>query len=778
MPLASSARPVVVRGNLLNTDTSGAVYEITSDGSKTILTNPAYATSYAASGGGTYHEGIYYMSKIWMSGYSSQTYNFDTSQVPWTSQDADANGSSTVLSTDYAYDAVDNVIYGFHKLSGTNYVIGRITPGSSWTRRLVQVQQGPDMVDVKIDCSDSANKWHGLAFDASNQLWVITYGGRLNKVDKNTGAMTLVGETGITPTFNGSAAFDFKTGKLYWAVKNAEGSAVYEVDTTTAAAVKVMDVPDNLQLMGIYIPAPAAEDGAPASATNIRYETVGGSLEGNILFDIPSTTFDDQPASGSVNYSVTVSGQDPVTGTSAYGQTVSVPFTAAASGMLSVEVVISNETGNSPVAKHEAYVGFGVPSNPTGASLTYENGVMTLSWDAVTTVADGKGYLGTVTYNVVRKTGGEILTVAEGIEETSYSEAAEEPSEGLAGYTYEVTAYNGSMASAGSATASLTIGSLPLPYTNSFDTIDDFRQFASFNVEPASKTWVHDSSGKRVTIGYDKAYTKDDWLITPPVKVTAGNTYAVSVVGKSQSGSYKELAELSCGFSPTPEGMTILLARPDEDLPTTATIISGSYTATQTGIMYFGIHACSKKDMSSLIIDDFDISEAVAEPGVMDVYTLDPESGSVVESISTILISFPESNNYDGIDEYVDPVDVVTITCGNQVYRPTSSEIVYNYYEAELHFDAITDPGEYTLHIPRGVWKEFDTEEDTSVNPEITAKYIIEDNYVGVSEIGTAQTVTVVDAMGRTLLRNADRRHLNTLAPGLYIVNGLKKVVR
>lgn len=99
-------RPLAVRGNLMTSDTSGAVYEITSDGGKTLLTNPAYVSSYAASGGGTYNEGRYYMSKIWMSGYSAQTYVFDTGSDPWTTVTVDGDGSNTILSTDYALSLI------------------------------------------------------------------------------------------------------------------------------------------------------------------------------------------------------------------------------------------------------------------------------------------------------------------------------------------------------------------------------------------------------------------------------------------------------------------------------------------------------------------------------------------------------------------------------------------------------------------------------------------------------------------------------------------------
>lgn len=602
------ARPVVVRGSLMTSDTSGTIYEITSDGSKTQLSS---GQMQAASGGGTYFDGKYYMSKSWMSGYSAQTMTFDTSEIPWKSVASDADGSSTVLSTDYAYDGVANVIYGFHKQNGTNYVIGMITPGSSWSRKLVQVQSGPDMVDVKIDCSDADNRWHGLAFDNANQLWVITYGGVLNKVDKNTGAMTVVGETGIKPTVNGSAAFDMKTGKLYWAVKNASGSFVYEVNTTTAEAVKVIDVPDGQQLMGMYIPEPLAEDGAPAAVTKIHYDFIDGELQGMLVFDVPDTTFDDQPASGPLTYMVTIGDERPITGSTTFGATgVMVPFVVEQSGKVTVSVQLKNEVGDSPVTKFEAYVGYGKPMTPANAQLTYADGKMQLSWDAVTSVVNGEGYLGTVKYTVVRKTNSGDETVADGIEATNFEEAIAEPESGLASYTYEIKAVNGDMTSEAPASASLTIGSVALPYENAFETEDDFKALTAINVEPVSKTWVWSKSGQNVTIGYDKAYSKDDWLITPPVNLHKGYTYTVSVSAKSQNSRYPEKVALAWGSAPTAAGMDQEIVAPAE-APTTATVYSGTFTAPETMKAYIGVHACSDKDMSTLTVDDFKVTETI-----------------------------------------------------------------------------------------------------------------------------------------------------------------------
>lgn len=623
------AKPVVVAGNLMTSDTQGAVYEISSDGTKNILTNPQYATSYAASGGGCYNNGKYYMSKIWMSGYSSQTYVFDTSEVPWKTLNTDGDGSSSVLSTDYSYDDEGGVIYAFIKASGSNYKIGKITPGSSWSTRYVQVQVGTDMKDVTIDCSNAENKWHGIAFDSENQLWVITFGGVLNRVNKDTGEMTLVGETGVKPTVNGSAAFDFKTGKLYWAVKNADGSAVYEVNTTTAETTKVMDVPDNLQLMGLFVPEPAADDAAPAAPVNVRYDFSGGSLEGSVMFDIPQTTFDEKPAEGEISYSVTINDREPVSGTAAYGQNgVSVPFSVAGSGEVIASIYLENAVGKSPVVKYEGYVGFGTPEPPSNVALTYTDGKMVVTWDAVDGVVDNLGYLGDVKYNVVRSSNGVPETVAEGVETTGFEQEIAEPETGLATYSYSVTAINGDKISASVSSPSWTLGSIALPYVNDFTNEEDFSSMTVINCEPGSKTWTWVKSSGCVSIAYDKAYVKDDWLISPPFKIEKDCRYIVSIDAKSQNSRYPEKVGIAWGTEPTAEGMSDVLVAGDEDVPTTYTTYSGGFVAKEDGLAYAGVHACSAADMSTLQIDNFKIEKDIYT-GLKEVSANDAMSVSV-----------------------------------------------------------------------------------------------------------------------------------------------------
>ncbi|MDE6368859.1 MAG: hypothetical protein K2K94_06440 [Muribaculaceae bacterium] len=164
---------------------------------------------------------------------------------------------------------------------------------------------------------------------------------------------------------------------------------------------------------------------------------------------------------------------------------------------------------------------------------------------------------------------------------------------------------------------------------------------------------------------------------------------------------------------------------------------------------------------------------------VMNVYTVTPASGSTVSSITDINIKFPKAAASDGVDQYSYASDNVTLTGNGQVYKPAIVIAGADYDEVRLHFDeAITEPGQYVLTVKEGVFKEYGSYEDESVNPEIVATYTIEGT-TGLQIIGVEedQTVTVVDVLGRVVLQNADKSAVESLENGLYIVNGKKVAI-
>lgn len=165
---------------------------------------------------------------------------------------------------------------------------------------------------------------------------------------------------------------------------------------------------------------------------------------------------------------------------------------------------------------------------------------------------------------------------------------------------------------------------------------------------------------------------------------------------------------------------------------------------------------------------------------VMNVYTLTPADGSTVSSISEILISFPNSIPSEGVDQYSYD-DVATLTCGEKVYKPMGFYILGPTFDVVkiLFEEPITEAGEYVFVLKEGAFKEYGSFEDESVNPEIRATYTIAPT-TSINDVETAAeaTVTVVDVLGRIVLKDADRSAVNNLEKGIYIVNGKKISVR
>ena len=161
---------------------------------------------------------------------------------------------------------------------------------------------------------------------------------------------------------------------------------------------------------------------------------------------------------------------------------------------------------------------------------------------------------------------------------------------------------------------------------------------------------------------------------------------------------------------------------------------------------------------------------------VMGVYTLDPADGATVEFIDKISIDFPESiaGGYEGINY---PMNDITLTCGESVYTSTTFVDSPTFSGGSFHFAKITTPGTYTLHIPAGTFSSYDNGSDK--NEEISATYVVTGES-GIANIGIAPDgkVTVIDLMGRTVLKDASVKAIDSLDAGIYIVNGHKVAVK
>ena len=149
-------------------------------------------------------------------GYVYATYNDNTWKKidPLTGTVA-AQGTLSDFFVDCAYDYTTNTMYG--SKSGNLYTWNLETNA------------------INLVGSMGVQSMQMIACDLNGQLYGIEYNtGNFDRIDKTTGAVTIVGSTGQSPAYVQGGGFDHNTGKLYWAGYTSQGIFA-EVNVNTGA---------------------------------------------------------------------------------------------------------------------------------------------------------------------------------------------------------------------------------------------------------------------------------------------------------------------------------------------------------------------------------------------------------------------------------------------------------------------------------------------------------------------------------------------------------------
>lgn len=568
-----------------------ALLSLPTDGQTTQPSIVSTDENFNANGGGVCDGNTYYSISYFKFGTTTfaTIYKFDAETWEYTGL---KNANISVVSTDMAYDPVTEKIYGcFNDNSGTGYVFGTLAPNDA-QRNAIKNLDTP---------------WNACAIAKDGTLYAIDMEGCLFTVNKATGDMTSVGDTGIKPCYTASAAIDHRSGRFYWtAAPENSNPGLYEVNPTTAEATLLYDLPENYRIAGLYIPIPEADDNAPDAPYSLQTVFENGSTEGFVSFIIPKTTFSGSPLEGTISYTVYISGPESnsITGSATPGETVSVPLSLSKSGQYEFKVVLSNASGDGPAATSSAFVGSGRPNAVTISSLEFADGRATLRWEAVTESADG-GYFdpSAVTYTVRRYPAD--IVVASGTKQTEFTEYFEDGE--LTVHYYTISAdYNGSVSEATESDRFVT-GSAAVPYLENFDNSDALAAYTTVDGNNDGTTWEFYES--RVRMKYNMREAMDDWLITPPVRLKKGWTYRFAFSAAAHNDSDPERLEASFGQKPTADGMTEQLIAPTVIAGKTPVTLESFVSVSADGLYYFGIHGISDKDKYYLYIDDISVSE-------------------------------------------------------------------------------------------------------------------------------------------------------------------------
>lgn len=566
--------------------------------------------------GDTYYA-LHEASLYWTSYYIS---SFDPSTWECINR---ATSSKGCMALDLAYDVTSGRTYGcFLKEYGEGYVLGTINFATGSVSQIRNVTAPYVALAV-----DGDGILYGIAAESDPLSGAVT-GSKLYVIDKNSGAPSLVGETGCLPYYNTSAVIDPATNRMYWSVASADDTAaLYEVNLISGRATKVCDFADGEQVCGLWIDVPEADAKAPAAATGVTADFPGGSLTGTVTFTAPTTLFDGSAATGQLGYTVLHGNTVLASGTTACGAVTTASVTVSRSGNYDLTVKMSNAAGDSPLARVEVYIGTGTPAQPQ-VTASYADGTMHVEWTPVTESQDG-GYIdpSAVTYRVVRYP--SRVVSAESTPATSIDEQVDEP-DMLSEFYYTVEASYAGGKSGEAESNRVILGANRPPYSCGLNTPESLNFWTVIDANGDDRTWGFQSSENTVGIGYNRELPMDDWLIAPPMRLEAGKSYRLTFQARTMSTD-EESFTVMLGTQPVATAMTVEVMPETTFKNTSYQQFEGYIVPPATGKYYLGIHACSPANTYRLFVKDLQVEagESAAGPGMpTDFYAVPDPNGA------------------------------------------------------------------------------------------------------------------------------------------------------
>lgn len=610
--------------------------------SNTSFTLKSLHTSLCANGGGTYRKGKEYFTSYYVdfSGELGYLYfcelDLATYEIERHALLANSYGS---IGVDMTYDPVGDKIYTVSfdpsDYNLLTYQLATIDINTGYATRIALI-----------------DRMSAIACDNIGQLWGIRYSdGKLVRIDKMTAAVTEVGSTGINPIYNGSATFDFETGKLYWSTtrRSDEITGLYEVSTSTGAAELISLYPDNESVSALFIPQ--ADDVTtlnPVTDVTVNFE--GASTEGTISLKAPSTDKAGNVLTGDVNISGYIDNMLSFSRPVAPGGTLTQDVTLQ-QGPHVLEVIATHPTGGrAEKTVVNFYVGYDGPAAVKDLTLTkIDNTHAKLTW----TTPEGGAHGGTVNpalvyYKIVRMPDGKIVN-----EEATGNEFTDVVTDSyLRTYTYEVTGIYRNIEGETAVSNSVEFGSpCALPYLQTFDTMADYMTFVvkDNNPDPSRPgygIWGWDQKNQCAKYVYHTLRPGDDYLFTPGFELDGNKTYKLRF--KLQTDNYySERLEVLMGQANDIASMTTAVMPPQDVLSFAKyTPYEFNVTVKETGHYYFAFHAISDRGLYFIQLDDIELEEGQSKAAPGQVADLSAVPG---QTKGSVVISFKQpSADYTG----------------------------------------------------------------------------------------------------------------------------------
>lgn len=620
--LASGASAPVINASVIYPDNVQGMWSYSpSEWNPVKLANGIVAT-----GGGFAASGYYYITRyLEAMGFEEiKTINYNISD--WSEYDS-YTGKINYVATTLAYSDILDVVYGcFVNEERTGYNLCEWNYSYFQPKRTVAALERP---------------WAGCAFSADGTLYAIERNGDLYTVDLKTGAMTLVGSTGIESVYTADATIDTATDIMYWCVNTDSNNALYQVDIKNATATKLYDLLNEEQLSGMYVVAPEKtyDPASPAAISSTPSLSFSGSkLTGNIAFYTPRLAYDGSvlDTAADLDYTIRANGKTIATGQAKPNTRTTVPVTLEEAGAYYFTVTTSNAAGESAPKGTHKFVGPDTPKAPTSFTASIKDNTVTLNWNwpSSTGVNGGNVNYSESKFTVVRYP--DMKTVCEDVNTRTVTD--ELPvCDVRTDFHYVLSTDVEGLKAPDAKSPVISMGPVTPEHEFTFNTATDIAGWTIVDANADDYMWKVYAYNKVLQLSASKGY--DDWAITPGIKVRAGTSYPVSFE-ISTNNYYDEQFELRWGTEPTVEAMTNVILEPQTLKSTTKTTFSGELNATANGTVYIGLHATTETRSSTINLYSLKIEDGTTAAGpaaVSDLAVASPADGSRKATISFTL---------------------------------------------------------------------------------------------------------------------------------------------
>lgn len=537
-------------------------------------------------GGAVYANGKYYVLSFLDFGVLISTYVVaDIEKQTYELMDKPTRIDFSYIASDMTYDVTTGLVYAIslHEEGDGSFVLSTMNLDNAVKTSVGKIMQM---------CA--------LAADKNGKLYGIALDGVLYEIDKETAMITAIGPTGVTPSSDQSATFDFETGILYWSAYTEQGGALYTVDTTTGEATLLSTYPNGEQITGLFVKPAPKKAGTPGEIVDVYINFEKEALSGNISFELPFLDINENPLEGELSWDIEVNGKIVANGKGLPGELVECPLTLKEEGKYQFVIHVSNTAGSATPYSFSKFIGMDVPLSPSNIIANAVGKEVTITWETSNTGING-GYVdeSQLIHQIVRMPEGEI--VAEMHKGNTFSEYID--TEGIHAHYYLLTPdLNGRTGEQVSSNV-ISVGEyMPVPFT---DNLTDVMRYAVYNTIDANNdgdSWIWGNMPEGSTHQPCATYMwtisaeNDDWIVTPAIHFEAGKSYRADFYIRSESNKYTADFSISLGKNPTVEGMTRTL-RPVETLQSEieTAYSTEEFKVDEDGTYHLGLHILGKR---------------------------------------------------------------------------------------------------------------------------------------------------------------------------------------